>query len=115
MDVYDILRQLGITHNYCGYRNTVAAVELVLEDEKRLEAVTKEVYYETSLKCGCKWSSVERNIRTAVKRAWSVNPELLKEIAGFPLKRPPTASEFIEIIASYIKRTEEKAESRAGT
>lgn len=113
MDVYDILRQLGITHNYCGYRNTVAAVELVLEDEKRLEAVTKEVYYETSLKCGCKWSSVERNIRTVVKRAWAVNPELLKEIAGFPLKRPPTASEFIEIIASYIKRAGEKAESHS--
>ena len=45
----------------------------------------------------------ERNVRTAVSRAWQVNPELLRAVAGYPLDAAPTASEFIEMLASYIQ------------
>ena len=60
---------------------------------------------ETASHFGCKWTAVERNIRTAVERAWRVNRSLLLEMAGYPLDTEPTASEFIEIIATYIIRS----------
>ena len=111
MRIEDILRGLGITCNYGGYKNTVIAVNLILSNMDRLEAVTKEVYFEVARQCGCKWSSVERNIRTVVQRVWRINPKLLIDIAGYPMTEPPTVSEFLEIIANYILRSEGKAHS----
>ena len=57
---------------------------------------------EAALHFHCQWTTVERSIRTAVERAYKINPILLCKIAGYPLTCIPTASEFIEIIASYI-------------
>lgn len=106
MYIQDILRKLGVTCNYRGYKNTVIAVNLIVNNMDRLEAVTKEVYYEVARQCGCKWSSVERNIRTVVQRVWRINPKMLIEMAGYPMTEPPTVSEFLEIISNYIMRTE---------
>ena len=58
----------------------------------------------TAAHFGCKWTVVERNIRTVVARAWQVNSDLLIRMAGYPLDGAPTASEFIEIVSSYIIR-----------
>ena len=60
---------------------------------------------ETASHFNCNWTAVERNIRTTVARAWKVNCPLLSEMAGYPLACVPTASEFIEILASYILRS----------
>lgn len=99
------LRLFGITRCYKGFKHTAYAIHLAVQNESRLEAVTKEIYMATASHFGCKWTAVERNIRTAVERAWRVNPSLLCELAGYPLSSPPAASEFIEIIASYILRS----------
>ncbi len=103
MTIQETLRLLGITRCYKGFRHTEFSVALAVSEEERLEAVTKEIYMETASHFGCSWTAVERNIRTAVARAWRVNRPLLCVI-GYPLDCPPTASEFIEIIASYIMR-----------
>ena len=103
--VQDILRALGITRCYKGIKHTEYAICLAIQDESRLEAITKEIYMETAEHFACSWTSVERNIRTAVSRAWSVNPDLLCQIAGYPLKAEPSASQFIEMISSYIIRS----------
>lgn len=103
-DVQDILRSLGITR--C-FKHTEYAVSLAVQDMSRLEAVTKEIYMETAHHFGCRWTAVERNIRTAVSRAWSLNPSLLAWMAGYPLDLEPSASEFIEIISSYIIRSQQ--------
>ena len=103
--IQDTLRHFGITRCYKGFRHTTYAIYLAVQDESRLEAITKEIYMETATYFGCKWTAVERNIRTSVERAWSVNPSLLIEMAGYPLDTEPTASEFIEIIAAYIIRS----------
>lgn len=101
----DLLRQFGITGCYRGLKYVVFVVELAVSEEERLEAVTKELYMETASHFNCKWTAVERNIRTVAARAWRVNPDLLCEIAGYPLTCTPTASEFIEIVVSYILRS----------
>ena len=105
MAVQDILRLLGITRCYKGFNHTAYAVYLVTQDESRLAAVTKEIYMETASYFNCKWTAVERNIRTAAERAWKVNRPLLCEMAPYPLPCTPSASEFIEILASYILRS----------
>lgn len=106
MTIQETLRLLGITRCYKGSKHIEFAVTLVVSEEDRLEAVTKEIYMETASHFHCKWGAVERNIRTAVARAWEVNPKLLRKMAGYPLARTPTASEFIEIIASYMMRSD---------
>ena len=72
--VQDILRSLGITRCYKGFKHTEYAICLAIQDESRLEAITKEIYMETAAHFECNWTAVERNIRTAVSRAWSVAP-----------------------------------------
>ena len=104
-NIQGTLRLLGITRCYKGFKHTAYAIFLAVQDESRLEAVTKEIYMETAAHFGCKWTAVERNIRTVVSRAWSVNPALLCHMAGFPLELEPTASQFVEIISAYIIRS----------
>ena len=103
--IQDTLHLFGITRCYKGFQHTAYAIYLAVQDESRLEAVTKEIYMETAFHFNCTWTAVERNIRTAVARAWKINLPLLAEIAGYPLACTPTASEFIEILASYILRS----------
>ncbi len=104
MTIQETLRLLGITRCYKGFKHVEFSVALAVYEEERLEAVTKEIYMETASHFNCKWTAVERNIRTAAARAWRVNRPLLCKMAGYPLTCTPTASEFIEIIASYILR-----------
>lgn len=84
------LRALGITRRCRCYGRIVMAIQLAVDQEDSLEAVTKEIYWEVGSRCGRKWTAVERNIRTAVQIAWRTNPELLREMAGIPWTgRPP--------------------------
>ena len=92
--IRETLRPFGITRNYRGYPQTVRAIALVLE----------EIYEVVALQTRCHPSNVERNIRTVVLCAWHTNRPLLVKMAGFTLTAPPRASQFIDIIASYIQR-----------
>ena len=100
----DTLQALGITRNYKGYPHIAFAIELAVEDEERLRSVTKEIYFVTAKHFHCHWTSVERNIRTVIQRAWQINPTLLDEMAGFRLAATPTVGEFLGITTAYIQR-----------
>ena len=104
------LRALGITRRCRCYGRIVMAIQQAVDQEDSLEAVTKEIYWEVGSRCGRKWTAVERNIRTAVQIAWRTNPELLREMAGYPLDGPPTASEFLEILSNDVQRAMERRE-----
>ena len=101
----DTLRSFGITRCYKGVQYAAYAIQLAVEDESRLEAITKEIYEETAEHFGCNGAAVERSIRTVVDRAWKIDSRLLREIAGYNFDRIPTASEFIEIMATHILRS----------
>ena len=81
--IQDTLRLFGITRCYKGFQHTAYAIYLAVQDESRLEAVTKEIYMGTASHFNCNWTAVERNIRTAVARAWRINRPLLVKIAGY--------------------------------
>ena len=101
--IENILNSLNISRRYLGYRLTVYAVTLVLENENRLLHIVKEVYAPTAKMANCSIYCVERNIRTVIFIAWNNNREFLNEIAGAKLSVPPTVSEFIDILSQYIK------------
>ena len=103
--VQDSLRCFGITKRYTGYLHLVYCIQLVIADDFRLAAVTKEIYMEAAAYFDCKWTRIERNIRTLAAVAWQLNADLLIQMAGYPLSNAPTTSEFIEILASYFLRS----------
>lgn len=102
--IQNILRPFGITKCYKGFHLVCFSIQLAVNDDFRLGAVTKEIYMVTASHFNCNWKAVERNIRTVVIKAWNVNPDLLSQMAGYPLDGTPSASEFIEIVSSYIIR-----------
>ena len=75
--ILETLRPFGITRCYKGFPLTVYAIHLAVMEEDRLEEITEKIYRETADHFGCKWTAVERNLRTVVSRAWQVNPDLL--------------------------------------
>ena len=108
MEVEIILRCLGICSTYRGYKIALLAVRLALEDEDRLSSVTKSIYGEIAARTGATPSAVEKNLRTVVFRAWEINPKELERMAGYPLLSPPTVSEFLDILFTYIQRRGKK-------
>lgn len=47
--------------------------------------------------------NVKRSVCIAVNRVWETEREALRSITKYPLKREPLPSEFIAILAAYIK------------
>ena len=73
MEIQIILRRLGICTTYKGYKATVLALTLALEDENRLNSITREIYTEVAKRLGSTPSAIEKNLRTVVQRAWRMN------------------------------------------
>jgi len=103
-DIHELLRTLGITCRYKGYKYLCHSICLILEDESRLEAITKEIYMPTARYFGCRWTTVERHMRTLAARAWRINAAQLSRIAGYPLRHIPTPAEFLEIVSTHFLR-----------
>lgn len=99
MNCHDTLKRLGITPNYIGFHQTITAVELAKCEPDMLCLVTKSLYPEVAKSYGSSWKTVERNIRSVVSMAWERNPDLLRELAGYPLDSKPRAAQFIAILA----------------
>ena len=98
------LRALGIGRQYLGYNITIKAVRMVLTDENRLLCIKQGIFVPLSEQQHCDWRTIERNIRTIIHRAWSVNQPYLAELAGYPLQNEPTVTEFVEMLSAHILR-----------
>ena len=101
-----MLRSLGITRCYRGTSFALAGIQLVLENEDCLQNVIRDIYCVIAQRHQCNWHAVERSLRTVIRRAWQINPQLLCAMAGYPLDGPPSASQFLEIAASCLLRQE---------
>ena len=100
--VYELLHSLGVTANYIGFFHSAFAVCLALQNPNRLLLVTKWLYPEVAKHYSTSWHCVERSIRTVSKRAWTRNRLLLESLACCPLPHPPSASDFLAILSSYL-------------
>ena len=103
VDIYGVLRQLGITGNYKGFFQTAYAVYLAVRQPERLLLVTKWLYPEVAKRYNATWISVERNIRTVAAVAWNQHRDDLEELAQQPLPNRPSASTFLAILTVYFK------------
>ena len=104
MEITQTLRSLGIGRQYLGYSITVRALQMVLRDENSLLCVKQGIFVPLGRQRGCDWRTIERNIRTVIRRAWRTSPSRLAELAVYPLRREPTVTEFLDILAVNLLR-----------
>ena len=94
-----LLRSLGATGKLAVYM-----IERIQENPEQLQVITKRLYRETGKKFGVSAASVERNLRTLIHFCWSrTDHSFLAHIAGTDLRTPPTNSEFLDMLASYLR------------
>ena len=101
--IYDMLYSLGISANYAGFFFTSDAVYLTLQQPDRLLLITKWLYPDIAKRYNTSWHNVERCIRKTVEVAWKLRTEKLCSIAKRDLERRPTNSQFISMLASYLR------------
>ena len=70
--------------------------------------ITKDIYPYLARKYRSTPTNIEHDIRTMVNVCWEGNKKLLDEIAGYPLEYKPTNSEFIDMLAYYLREIEEE-------
>lgn len=104
METRELLLHLGVTPNYKAFPFLLTALELLLEDSSALLLVTKHLYPAVAQRHGTTWRAVERNLRTATALVWQRNPALLQELAGYPLTRKPTVSQFLAVLLAQIRK-----------
>ena len=98
-EIRAMLNELGVTSNYSGYRQTVAAVLLAMEQPEALSLISKRIYPEVAKQFDSNWRSIERNIRTVLTRVWDDNALQLSLLACAELTKRPTTAQFIRILA----------------
>lgn len=102
--IADFLRQLGIWGKLAGHKYLVSAIAQTVADPDRIRYITKGLYPDLAKLYGSTVSRVERAMRTAINAWWRRgNRELLEATTGFKLRRRPTNSEFIELLANYFR------------
>lgn len=100
------LRRLCIPGHVRGFTYLISILLAVIPDPSRLALVTKSLYPDVARTCGVTCSSVERALRTAISISWlNGGREVLEEMACHCLKKRPTTTEFLDIVADYIRHT----------
>ena len=102
-DIYGLLRWLGLSAESTRFFHVSYAVYLTTRQSARIPFAEWWLYpavaghYHTCI------FNVKRSVCVAVDRVWETEREALRSIAKYPLKREPLPSEFIAILAAYIK------------
>lgn len=85
--VNDLLRPMGITRNVSAYSILLRCIELIYEQEDRLQAVEKEIYTPIADQRCCDPKAIQSAIRRATKTAWDTNPRLCAAAGRLPADR----------------------------
>lgn len=105
LDAERLLRGLGVTGKLVGFRYAIYMVEQVLEDPNRIQLITKCLYPDTGRHFGVSAVSVERAVRNLIHLCWQgADHSFLEHVAGTTLQRAPSNSEFIDMLARYLRR-----------
>ena len=104
LDAERLLRLLGVTGKLSGFRYAAYMIEQVRDQPDNVLLITKRLYKQTADHFGTSPSCVERNLRTLIQNCWShLDHDFLNVIAGTQLMYPPTNSQFIDIMAAYLR------------
>lgn len=106
--VYGLIRRLGANSKYKGYFFVAEAVKISMGYQYKPLRITKDIYPCLARKYRSTPTNIEHDIRTMVNVCWEGNKKLLDEIAGYSLEYKPTNSEFIDMLAYYLREIEEE-------
>lgn len=105
-----VLKECNIYVSYLGYRYLKKAITKVIYNPTKIQGIIKNIYDEIASEDGVKSTSVERGIRHAIERAWSIQAEVPSDIIENTFKYSkrvgkykPSNSEFISAIAEEIR------------
>ena len=105
MDAERLLRCLGVTGRLVGFRYTIYMVECVCNEPEQIQLITKRLYPDTARLFKVSAASVERTLRTVVRTCWrQPDHSFLDHVAGVTLYRQPTNTEFIDMLAGFLRR-----------
>lgn len=103
--IEDALNCLCIPPSLLGYTYLTYIVWQVAMEPLRIKGLTKQIYPEVARLYGTNAKAVEHDVRTAIHVCWSRRgKETLDRMAHRRLVQRPRATEFIAIVAQYIKR-----------
>lgn len=106
LDAERLLRLLGVSGKLSGFYFAVYMLEQVQEKPEYVLLITKRLYKQTAQRFHTTSSCVERNLRTLVQACWrQPDHSLLDQIAGHPLSQPPTNTQFIDMLAAYLRNS----------
>lgn len=106
LDAERLLRLLGVSGKLSGFYFAVYMLEQVQEKPEYVLLITKRLYKQTAQHFRTTSSCVERNLRTLVQACWrQPDHSLLDRIAGCPLSQPPTNTQFLDMLASYLRNS----------
>lgn len=98
--INDLLRPMGITRNMSAYSILQQCLELICEQEDRLQAVEKDVY----MPIADHPKAIQSTIRRAAQTAWATSPAQVQHLAGYPLTGCPSAVQFLELLYNGMVR-----------
>lgn len=102
-----LIHRVGIPAHIKGYQYLRTAIIMTYENPDLINSVTKELYPSIAKKYNTTSSRVERSIRHAIELAWDRGDcDVLGDMFGYTVQRSkgkPTNSEFIALIADYMK------------
>lgn len=106
--IYGLIRKLGATSKYKGYFFVADAVKISMRHQYKPMHITKDIYPCLATKYKSTPTNIEHDIRTLINVCWEGNKSFLDEIAGYPLEYKPTNSQFIDMLAYYLREMEEE-------
>lgn len=105
--ISDFMLELGIPAHLRGYQFLRSAVEMCVEDMELVGSVTKLLYPDLAKMYQTTDTKIERAIRNAIEVSWDRgNSDLFEELFGYsntPGYTRPTNSEYIAVVADYIR------------
>lgn len=106
MRITQSIHEIGVPAHIKGYEYLRYAIQLVVEDKRLINNITKGLYPMVAKQFDTTASRVERAIRHAVEVAWDRGDmETLEHWFGYTishLKGKPTNSEFIALVADKL-------------
>lgn len=99
----DTILSLGISRALKGYLYLADSIVMCVSHPDRLYCLSKDVYPEIAQKHGVEMSCIERSIRHAIGKAYSENPDPMREMFRRPIQRPK-CQELIAECADTIRR-----------
>lgn len=102
--IISTLDSFGVNRSYTGYDYVIHGLLLIIEDEERLDCITKSLYLDIADYFHTTWNCVEKNMRTIVTSVWnSHNTELLDIVFNKSNRnKKPTNKEFLKYMYDYV-------------